>query len=110
MTAARLVARKEVDRVCAALERAFLTECPEHTEMVRLDLMEVPPPPRNTRAFALWEAFRLSWSARARFRRRATTARARKQGQRMPLHDDKLRDNAIRSTERALAEAAKAAR
>jgi hypothetical protein len=110
MTAPRLVARKEVDRVYASLERAFVAECPEHAEMVRLDLTIVPPPRRNTRAFALWDALRLAWSARARFLRRDTTAHAKKRGQRMPLHDDKLRDQAIRSMERSITQAANAAR
>jgi hypothetical protein len=106
MTAARL----EVNRVYASLERAFLIECPEHEELVRLDLTIVPPPRRSTRAFALWEALRLAWSARARFLRRETITHAKKHGQQLPLHDDKLRDQAIRSIERAIAQATIAAR
>jgi len=110
MTAARLVARKEVDRVYLSLERAFHAECPGQEELAKLDPLLVPAPPRNTRAFALWEAFRLACSARARFERRQTTARARKRGHARPLHDDRRRDLAIRSIERAIAHATNAAR
>lgn len=110
MTAARLVARKEVDRVFLSLERAFRAECPEHDELTRVDPLLVPRPRRNARALALWEAVRLACSARARFSRRETTARAKRQGQPMPLHDDKRRDLAIRSMERAIAHATNAAR
>ena len=110
MTAARLVPRKEVERVYASLERAFLLECPEHAELVRMDLLLVPAPEQNTRGFALWEAFRLVWSAHARFVRGSITARAKQRGEKLPTLDDKLRNQAIKSMERAVTDAANAAR
>jgi len=102
MTVAKSLQRKEVERVWVALERAFRAECPDVPDMFYLDPSTIPRP-SSKRGVALWEAYRLAWSASARFRRRTEKKRATKRGQGAAFFDDKLVDKAIENMQRAQA-------
>ena len=100
MTAARSLQRKDVVRVEAALLEALKAECPDYSEYLFLHPHSIPRP-ESKRAKALWEAYRLAWSAGARFGRREEAKRARTRGQGEAFFDDRRVDSAIADLERA---------
>jgi len=100
MTVAKLLQRKEVERVTAALLDALKAECPEYPEMVFWDATVIPYP-ESKRGRALWTAYRLAWSASTRFARREQTKRAKTRAQGQAFFDDKHVNHAINSLERA---------
>jgi hypothetical protein len=100
MTAARSLQRKDIARVEAALLDALKAECPHYNEHVLLHAQFVPRP-ESKRAIALWEAYRLAWSAGARFRRLEQAKLARARGQGEAFFDDRRIDSAIADLERA---------
>ena len=102
MTVAKSLQRKGVERVWLTLEEAFKAECPDISDEFYLDPSTIPRP-SSKRAAALWEAYRLAWSASARFRRRTEKKRATKRGQGAVFFDDKLVDKAIENVQRAQA-------
>jgi len=100
MTAPRSLQRKDVDRVAAALLEALKAECPDYNEH-QLLYPPLLPRPESKRGIAVWQAYRLAWSAAARFSRReeAKQAKARAQGE--AFFDDRRVDSAIADLERA---------
>ena len=100
MTAAKPLQRKDVDRVAAALLVALKAECPDYSEALFLDPPSIPRP-SSARASTVWEAYRLAWSASARFTRREQTKRAKTLAQGEAFFDDKRVNLAIVSLERA---------
>jgi len=100
MTVAKPLQRKDVERVAATLERAFRAECPDIAEELFFD-PSVIPRPKSKRGVALWQAYRLAWSAKMRFERRTQKKKANVRGQGAPFFDDKLVDRAIENLQRA---------
>jgi hypothetical protein len=100
MTAAKSLQRKDVDRVAAGLLGALKAECPDYSEFLFLDPPSIPRP-ESKRARAIWEAYRLAWSASARFSRREQIKRAKTLAQGEAFFDDKRINQAIVSLERA---------
>jgi len=100
MTAAKSLQRKEVERVAAALLDVLKAECPDFPEYLFFD-PTVAHPIKSERGHVVLEAYRLAWSASARFTRRdqVKCAKARVQGE--PFFDDKRVNFAIVSLERA---------
>lgn len=99
MTAAKSLERKEVEGVTAALRNALKDECPDCEAL--LEFPPALPKPSSKRGAALWQAYRLAWSASARFTRRTQRDLAKKRRSGEAFFDDRQTDSAIASLERA---------
>jgi hypothetical protein len=102
MTAAKSLQRKEVERVAVALLDLLKAECPDFPEYLFFDPL-VSPPIESERGRVVLDAYRLAWSASARFTRRDQTKRAKARAQGEAFFDDKRINLAIVSLEHARA-------
>jgi hypothetical protein len=103
MTVAKSLQRKDVEKVVAALERALSAECPMAAPPHAYNDPSTTPRPKSKRARALFEAYRLAWSALMRFKRREQKEQAKMRGRGEQFYDDQLVDRAIESLHRARA-------
>ena len=100
MTAPKLLQRKEVERVASALLDVLKAECPEFPDYLFSE-PSVNPPIESERGQVVLQAYRLAWSASARFTRRDQAKRAKAGAQSAAFFDDKRVNLAIVSLERA---------
>jgi hypothetical protein len=109
MTAAKLVQRRQVERVCVSLAEIFAKHSGKTPASVLRTVPKIPRPPPHTKARVVWGALLVAWNTGELLDRRDQLKAAKRRGRKGSTSEESRRDQAAARLEKAAKQMRKAA-